>query len=47
MDYLKDNVHEGWLRLGNYEKVSQVSRINKTASYVDNMIYRWDWSSAE
>ncbi|WP_131669848.1 DNA adenine methylase [Psychrobacter pygoscelis] len=47
MDYLKDNVHEDWVRLGNYEKVSQVSRINKTASYIDNMIYRWDWPSAE
>lgn len=41
MEYVRNNVPEDWERLGGYETVSQLSYVNKSASYVDNMIYKW------
>ncbi|WP_230660411.1 hypothetical protein [Psychrobacter sp. I-STPA10] len=41
MDYLKDNDVAAWERLGGFDIVSQISRINQLATYEDNMIYKW------
>lgn len=42
MNYIKDNRPEDWDRFGSYESLNQISYINKSVSYVDNILYRWD-----